>query len=192
MRRITVMLSIVLVLAIAVSASAKDKKSGSNDYMKHPGYIDFDPTEIFGDREPTVEVNLKQPMLELVSKFAEDEEPEAMNLLKKLMLVRVNVYEAEEGLIDKFRVESAKVVKQLDGKGWERIVRVNDDDERVVVYLKPSADYEFIQGIFVIAVEDDEAVFVNIVGDIHPEDIDELGEYLGIDELEGIGRGDKD
>ena len=186
MRVKTLLLCIALMLTLAASTAAQDKKKSKDDYTKHPGYIDFDPADIFGDAEAKVEVNLKQPMLNLVSKFAKEEDPELVELLGKLALVRVQVYEADAELIKKFETESSKAVKELDNKGWERIVKVRDGYERVIVYLKPSSDYEYIQGIVVIAVEFDEAVFVNIVGDIHPEDIDDLGEYLGIEELDSI------
>jgi len=61
---------------------------------------------------------------------------------------------------------------------------VSEDDEMVYVYLMPSKEYEYLEGIVVIVIDDDEAVFVNIVGEIHPDDVDNLGEFLDIDELD--------
>ncbi len=182
----TIFLCALLVLAVAVTATAKDKDKAT-DYTKHPGYVDFNALEIFGEQEATIEVYLKQPMLNLLRKFIKDEDPELYDIFGKLQLVRVQVFDVTSDLATKFDAESAKTVKILDEKGWEKIVRVFEDDQRVFVYLKPSEDYELIQGIVVIAMEGfEEAVFVNIVGDIHPDDISKLGGHFGVDELDSI------
>lgn len=189
MRVKTILLCVLcamLTFAVADTAVAKDKKK-SQDYTKHPGYVDFNALEIFGDQEATIEVYLRKPMLDLLRKFIKDEDPELYEIFGKLQLVRVQVFDASRDLTDKFDAESAKTVKALDQGGWERVVRVNDEGERVFVYLKPSDDYEWIQGIVVIAMEEmEEAVFVNIVGDIHPDDISRLGGHFGVDELDSI------
>ena len=187
MRVKTILLCAVLILALAVAVSAQSKKVSKDDYTKHPGYVDFNTLDIFGDEEAKVEVYLKQPMLKLVSKFVIHEDPELAGLLENLALVRVHIFEADKAEAKKFIDESSKIFKTLEGKGWERIVRVREDDEHVHVYLKPSKDYEYLKGIVVIAVEDhNDAVFVNIVGDIHPEDIGRLGDHFGIEELDSI------
>lgn len=179
---------LLLSFALATTVAAKDRNTRKAvDYTKHPGYVDFDALEIFEDEDAKIEVYLKQPMLNLMSKFIEHEDPELFEIFGKLMLVRVQVFEARRELALKFESESSKVVKALDGKGWERVVRVREDDEQVYVYLKPSDDYEWIQGIVVIAIENyEEAVFVNIVGDIHPDDIHRLGEHFDVEELDSI------
>ena len=186
MRVRTILLCVLLTFAVAATAAAKDKKK-AQDYTKHPGYVDFNALEIFGDQEPTIEVYLRKPILDLLRKFFKDEDPELYHIFGRLQLVRVQVFDVTHDLAVKFDAQSAKTVKELDKRGWERVVRVNDEGQRVFVYLKPSDDYEWIQGIVVIAVEDmEEAVFVNIVGDIHPDDISRLGGHFGVDELDSI------
>jgi hypothetical protein len=186
MRVTILLLSLLLSITLAAGVAAKDKKKAV-DYTKHPGYVDFDALDVFEDEDAKIEVYLKQPMLNLMSKFVEHEDPELFDMFKNLMLVRVQVFEASRELTAKFEAESSKLVKTLDKKGWERVVRVREDDEHVYVYLKPSDDYEWIQGIVVIAIEEhDEAVFVNIVGDIHPEDVHRLGEHFDVEELDSI------
>jgi hypothetical protein len=180
------MLCALLTISVAGGASAKDKKK-AQDYTKHPGYVDFNALEIFGDQEANIEVYLRKPMLDLLRKFFKDEDPELYEIFGHLQLVRVQVFDVTDNVVNKFDEESARTVKALDKGGWERIVRVNDDEERVFVYLKPSEDYEWIQGIVVLAMQEKEdAVFVNIVGDIHPDDISRLGGHFGVDELDSI------
>jgi hypothetical protein len=177
---------VLLSFALAATVAAKDKKQ-TEDYTKHPGYVDFDALEIFADEDAKIEVYLKQPMLKLLSEFAKHEDPDLFEMFAKLKLVRVQVFEVTEELAIKFEERSSKTIKALDKKGWEKIVRVREDDERVYVYLKPSDDYEFIEGIVVLAIEDfEEAIFVNIVGEINPDDIGRLSGHFGIEELDSI------
>jgi hypothetical protein len=183
----TIIMCVLLTLAVVATVAAKDRKAAKEDYTKHPGYVDFNALDVFADEDAKVEVYLKQPMLKLLSEFAKHEDPELFEMFAKLKLVRVQVFEVTPELAEKFEAESSKTIKALDKKGWERVVRVREDDQRVYIYLKPSDDYEMIQGIVVIAMEyDDEAVFVNIVGDIHPDDIGRLSHYFGIEELDSI------
>jgi hypothetical protein len=187
MRFKIIILCVLLTFAVsATTAVAKDRKKTS-DYTKHPGYVDFDALEIFGDVEPKIEVYLREQMLALVAKFLENEDPELYDLLMKLKLVRVQVFDIDHDMAGKFENQSAKTVKVLDKEGWERVVRVREDDESVFVYIKPSENYEWIQGVVVLAMEDyEEAVFVNIVGDIKPEDVHRLGEHFDVEELDSI------
>lgn len=177
---------VLLTVSAVADAGAKDRKK-DRDYTKHPGYVDFNALEIFGDEEATVEVYLRKPMLDLLREIFKHDDPELYRIFGKLQLVRVQVFKVDSDLGVKFDKESTKTVKALDKGGWERVVRVKEDEERVFVYLKPSEDYEWIQGIVVIAMEEmSEAVFVNIVGDIHPDDIGRLGGHFGVDELDSI------
>lgn len=188
----TLVVCLIVTMAL-VSTTAAEKKQSAEDYTDHPGYVDFNLFEIFGDTEAKVEVSLKQPMLKLVSEFTKNDDPELFNMMSKLAIVRVYVFEADKKFTDKFDAESSKTIKMLTQKGWERVVRVREDDEHVYVYLKPSSKYDFIEGIVVLAIEDgDEAVFVNIAGEIRPEDISALGHHFGIDDLDGINTHKKD
>jgi len=126
-------------------------------------------------------------MLGLVSKFIGEDEPELRSLLASLKLVRVRVYaitaESESRLLD----AGSKTARTLDKQGWERVVRVRDEGDNVDVYFKPSSQAEWIDGALVIAFgEDDEAVFVNIVGTIKPEDVSRLSEHMDIDGLDRV------
>jgi hypothetical protein len=188
MRFKVILMCVLLTFAVsATTTAAKDRKKKTADCTKHPGYVDFDALEIFGGDEAKIEVYLRQPMLELVAKFLKNEDPELYDMLMKLCLVRVQVFDVDGDLAGRFESKSSATVKALDKKGWERVVRVREDDESVFVYLKPSEDYEWIQGVVVLALEDyEEAVFVNIVGDIRPEDVHRLGEHFDVEELDSI------
>lgn len=187
----TLLKSLVLgsVILGLFSASAAAGRGGDNDadIRKLPGYVDFNSIDLFKNREAKVEVNLKGPMLQLVSKFAKYDEKGEYDVLSRLKLVNVHIFDIDHDTAKKFSEASRGIAAQLDKKGWERIVRVRDEGDHVDVYFKPSHDYEWIDGIVVMVVgDDDEAVFVNVVGQIRPEDIGRLGGQFGIHELEGI------
>lgn len=178
---------VILVCTLILFGVAVNAFAGSRDNAeKHPGYVDFEMMDIFGDAEPKIEVTLKVDMIKLLAGFVKNEDPELYDMMMKLLLVRVHVFDVDSNMANEYISKSKKTVQELDKKGWERIVRVNEDESVVYVYLKPSKDYESINGIVVIAMEDDEAVFVNVVGEIHPDDVSRLGEHFDIDELHDI------
>jgi hypothetical protein len=178
-RRVALGLAAALSIASLAHADAADKaKAAEKEIASLPGYVDFAPLERI-TQEAKVEVNLRNPMLSLVSKMVGHEEPELREMLANLKLVRVRVYELTPYVEQEFISAGSETTTRLDKAGWERVARVRDRDERVDIYFKPSSNAEFIDGVLVIAL-DDEATFVNIVGTIRPEDVGRISEHFDI------------
>jgi hypothetical protein len=181
-----------LVSMLALPAMAQE------DMLKDfPGYVDFgDLNGIFG--EPSVQISVGGALLGLVSTFSASENPEAAELFKRLHGVRVNVYEnasISSGAVDYVKDISSK----LSQRGWESVVTVNSDDEQVRIFMKING--EEIEGITVMALEVDEAVFVNVIGNLRPDelaqvmdnfDMEMINESLGNGSLGGGGDSDDD
>lgn len=136
-----------------------------------------------------IEVNLGRHLISLAARLIEKPRPEAAALLRSVQLVRVNVV----GLGDDNRTDTEKRVRdirtQIEKLGWERVVTVQEQTgEDVGIYIKARAD-EALEGIVITVLDNrkKEAVFVNIVGDIKPEQLAALGEALNIDPLKKIG-----
>jgi len=159
-----VLISLVAMMALPAMA----QEDALKDY---PGYVDFgELNSIFG--EPTVQIAVGESLLGLVSSLSASEDPDAAELFKRLNGVRVNVFETSqmaEGAVDHLKEVSAR----LNERGWESVVTVNSADEQVRIFMKISED--MVQGITVMAVEDNEAVFVNVIGNLNPE---ELGKVM--------------
>jgi hypothetical protein len=156
-----------------------------------PGQVDF------GSFSPPqggefIEVNLPSNLISLAAKFIEKHEPDVARLLNGLKLVRVNVIGLNEANRPEMEKRVQKVRTELSGQGWERIVTAQQQSQDIGVYLKMDAQ-SAIQGLTVTVIEGaKQAVFVNIVGEIRPEQLSMLGDRLHIHPLKELGLEAKD
>ena len=151
---------------------------------EHPGYVDFSNLRGLADTEPTVEVTLREPLLRLITETIPEEDAEAANFVSHLLSVRLHVYDDIGGDVQHIAENMDGIAADLDSEGWERVVRVRDDDDQVEIFLRISDDDDMIYGIAVMIVsEDGEMVLANIAGDISFDDIGALGRRFDIDEL---------
>ena len=159
----------------APGLSAKSASAGS---------VDFGSFAATGNGQ-VVEVKLEPALIKFAAKIAAVKEPEAAELLKNIEQVRVNVVELDETNTADATAKIAAVRTQLESAGCAPTVSVRDPKkgDDVVVYIKTGAD-DCIEGIVVTVIEDKkQAVFVNVVGSIRPEQLAELGKRLDIDVL---------
>lgn len=149
-----------------------------------PKGFDFDWSKLAPKAAETVEVNLDENMLRMAGRFMAGkeggDEAAVKDLLKNLRGIYVRVFrfnsagEYSLGDVEKFR-------SQYNGGGWNKIVDTRSGKpggENTGVYMKTNGDV--IQGLVVIAAEPKELTVVNIMGDIRPEQIQELGGKFGI------------
>jgi hypothetical protein len=151
-----------------------------------PGYVDFG--KFTGPKKGEyVEVTLGKGMLKLASIFTRHHHPEASDLISGLTRVRVNVVGLDDGNRAANTERVNKLREDLGKQGWDQIVTVRGKkDEDVAVFVK-QRDGEVIDGVVVTVIDGrkGEAVFVNVVGKIKPEQIAMLGEHLDIKPLKG-------
>ncbi|MGV3774617.1 MAG: DUF4252 domain-containing protein [Verrucomicrobiales bacterium] len=150
---------------------------------------DIEPGKVeFGTFSPApgsqfVEVNIKSNLINLVSKLVKNE-PEVQEVLAGLREIKVNVLELNDQTRGDLTKRFHAIRSELDGKGWDRIVTVQQDDNDVTVSLKMKDTA--VEGIVVTVMEGKQAVLVNIVGDIKPEKIAVLGERFDIEPLKKL------
>ncbi len=146
-----------------------------------PGYVDFGELgAIYG--EPKVQIALGEALLGFVSAMAANEEPETAELFNRLKGVRVNVYNVA-GDAGPAVDQISEVASMLSSNAWSPIVRVNDEGEQVQIFLKMAG--ESVEGLTLMAVDGEEAVFINVIGDINPRDLGKVVENFDVD-LDGV------
>lgn len=150
----------------------------TDELRDEPGYVDFgELNSAYG--EPRVEINIGSALLSFVGALAGDDDPEVAAVFDKLRAIRVNVYKVDgdaSAAIDHIN----DVARTLEARDWVPIVTVRDEGEHVRILVKMSDGK--IDGLTVMAAEDDdEAVFINVIGEIDPEDLSKVTDALDID-----------
>ena len=142
-----------------------------------PGYVDFaDLDAIYG--EPRVMVNIGGTLLKLMALASAAEDPETAALMSGLEGVRIKVYPTQGNLKPALdRVSEAR--SSLEAAHWEPVVQVHKPNEQVQIFMKAGADT--IEGLTVMAVDEEEAVFLNILGVIDPAQIGKVMDSLNVD-----------
>ena len=163
----------VITMLLALSAVAQE-----DELKTMPGYVAFESLdEVYG--EPKVRVNVGGFLLSLMSKAAKND-PEAAAILEGLEGVRINVYSTGGEVAPAIdQLQNAK--NMLSNQNWEPIIQVNEDRQNVQVFIK--ANGEGVQGLTVMAVDADDAVFVNILGSIDPENLGAIMDQFDVDLL---------
>jgi len=152
------------------------------------GQVDFSKFAQPGKGGEFVEILVKSNLLSMAAQIVEKEEPEVAKLLRSVQLVHINVV----GLTDDNRSEMEKRVQQmrrdLDAQGWERIVTVQQKGAEDVSIHAKTRGTEALAGLAITVIDPkDEAVLINIVGDIKPEQVSALGNGLDIKPLKKVG-----
>ncbi|HZL85087.1 MAG TPA: DUF4252 domain-containing protein [Candidatus Krumholzibacteria bacterium] len=176
--------SILLGLLLCPSLGATEEKKRA-DYSQEAGYVDFESLGVFNEEDAIVEIYLHDALLGMVSSMSKTADPELSDMLSKLKLVRVQKFEMSDAKGTEVETKVSGLASKLEKGGWMRAVRVREADENVYVYFKMGE--KLLQGITVMAIEaDGKATFVNIVGEIDPEQIGRLGKKFDIDELHDL------
>jgi len=147
------------------------------------GQIDFaDLSTHYG--EPKVEINLSASLMKMIGSFADEEDEDVANMLSSLESIKVRVYNLS-GELEKANSTVDKVSSDLKADNWETLVTVNDNEENQKVRIFSKSTDEVIDGVVVMVVSPEkdagEAVFINIVGHIDPNNIAKVTESLDID-----------
>lgn len=178
----------VLVLAGLLGATVPSARAQSGgDLSRDPGYVDMAFVERWIDTEASIEVNIRGALLRLVASASEAEDPELARLLRRLKAIQVRGYPLH-GTTDYRAAEdhAARLADRLRQRDWDTVLSIRETGERVDMYVK--AGDEAIAGlvVFVVDAHDGESVFINIVGEIDPEEIGRIGRKFNIGSLDGV------
>ena len=177
-------------LVVAAGVLVAPAAAADEGLRDHPGYVPLEEMDVFGTSGPSVDVDLRGPMLKLVVAATEEDEPELSRTLDGILRIRVL---AGEELGDAVQVRNAilSTSQRLQSSGWSRMVQVAEDDEVVIVLTRERGNR--LAGLTVLMAEDQEASLVNLVGDIDPAMIGRLvGSLEGMPDLDDLALGGGD
>ncbi len=148
----------VLLLTLAVSASAK------NDTSRLPGYVDLSAIEVPDDATEVRLVDLGPDMLaDVVKKEASDNDALAQ-IIARIQAVHVKSFAFPPEQATRVRGYFDKIAKSLEKDGWQRLVYVQGKEE--LVSVSTQRDDKGVAGWMVMVLDDSDATFANLVGDI--------------------------
>jgi hypothetical protein len=166
-----------LVIGLFCTLLALPVMAQEDELKNLAGYVDFgDLSATYG--EPKITINLGGTMLNFVSMMSSSESPETSEMISKLKGIRVQIYSLDEN-VDAARDQFGKTKSNLKSSGWEPIVQVNEDDEQVLVYMKMIEGH--MEGMTVMVVDEEEAVFVNVIGQLNPAELGKVMESFDVD-----------
>ena len=169
--------SLITFLTLALIGSAGYLLASSGIESK-PGYVKLTmPSWFLTDTKVALNLGprglkpLRWMVNRIVDSSAEELElPERLilSMLQDLQGVQLRIYEVENNRpIFEQAIEDS--VSTLRREGWQTLIKVREDDKHVVVMQ--TGNEVLISGLSVLASTPENAVFINLVGEIKPESI---------------------
>ena len=179
---VTMIAALMLLVSMTAFVAATEV-----DVTKLPGYVNLNEIKIPAGAETLQEIDLGPDLL--AAAFKSDEMTagdartmaEALEMVKSVRLISFAI-EGESAVAARDQVDSLQ--KKLESGSWKRVVMMRDKEEYVVVSVLHGPSY--IQGLMVMAVELDEATFVNIVGELNLSTMAQLAGELHSKEMEAV------
>lgn len=169
------------VAALAISTTTAASAAETGEY-------DFGEFAVPESGAEFVEVNLTRNLIAIAARLVGKDEPDVAAVLAGLHGVRVHVVGVDDANRAELTQRMSDARNTLSQRGWERVVTVRESGENVDVYVKTRGD-ELIDGVVVTVLsQGGEAVFINVVGNIRPEQLVTVGERFGIKPLQELSR----
>lgn len=167
----------IIALAILLLAASAGR---AQDLTALPGYVPLDKLDLFPKEKLSVEINIEGALLSLVAAGAKTSEPELSSMLAGLKSIKLQVIPLKDLDESSLRTKIGRTVHWLEDRGWKATLKVRNDGEETYIYLKETAGK--IDGLTLLSLSPgDEAVVINIVGRIDPEQIGRLAQHFDVD-----------
>lgn len=152
-----------------------------------PGFVDFTDLGVEPPGELTLRVALHGPLLRFVAEATRGEEPGFAELIDKLQGIFAHIYEVPEGRRGSLERQARETARRLERRGWQTVVEVHEPGGDTS-YLQVRTTGERILGLAVMFIEPGGSTgFINVVGDITPEEVGRIGRTFDIEALERFG-----
>jgi uncharacterized protein DUF4252 len=167
----------VLVLLVLPAAAGRAQK-----LTDQPGYVPIEQLDLFPREKLSVEINLEGALLRLISAGARGADPEFSSMISGLKAIKVQAIPVKDLDVEALRSKIGHTVRWLEDHGWTSTMKVRDHGEETYLYLKETDGK--ISGLTLLSLEPgDEAVVINIVGRIDPEQLGRLSQSLDLPDV---------
>lgn len=174
--------SFITLLTLVLVGSAGYLLAASGIQSK-PGYVKLDlPSWFSTDTKVALNLGPKglKPVRWVVKRVLEASDNELelserilMSVLQDLQGIQLRIYEVENNR-QVFEQAIADSVLSLRQQDWQTLLKVQEDDKHVVVMQ--SGDDGAITGLSVLVSTPENAVFMNLMGDLDPEAIAKIAD----------------
>lgn len=166
----------LLLALLLLSAPAQ----GQDSLTDQPGYVDFGDLNSMTQSDPEVEISLGNALIRFLCAAVREEDEELADTLCKLRSIRISVFSLDPEDYEQARDKANEISGQLEKKGWEPAVVMRAEDSTVRMYMRMVGDK--VAGMAVMVIEPGEdAVFMNIVGEIDPAQLGRVAARFGVD-----------
>jgi len=192
-------IALVAILGVGLAAplAAVQARSGPPppSLRKAPGFVDFGElgtdNELGKEGKLTLRVSLYGAMLRMVAELSQSQEPDFADVVSKLQGIFASIYKVPATDQEQVFRLARETAGRLATRGWQTVVELHTE-EGETSYIQVRTDGERIFGLAVMFFEPDDgtAGFINVVGDVSPEEIGRLGRAFKIQALENLDTGE--
>mgnify|MGYP006171639975 CR=1 FL=1 len=178
--KLGVLIDSILVILIFFPSSLLFAIQSDEDKI---GFFNFDNLTLEWGSEPENRLSLNKFALNALSNLVDSEEESGF--LLKLDHVSIVRYEFEFDNFPTIDDELVRIDRDLAVIGWDRVLMRQLDRQFSALYLKRPQRLS-VAGVVLIALEGDKALLVNIVGALNQSELNQIGRYFEIGELETL------
>ena len=178
-KKTTIQLVFLIALIMALAAPVMAARASDK-----PGYVDLDFIEIPEDADTIQDIDLGAVLKDVAREAKENDDLAIAELLAMVHHLRMRSFSVESDSENDARQYVKKVAATLKDDDWDTLMRFKDGDESTTISTKYHND-NMVGLMVVVFSPDDEAMFINVVGDLDLGKLMRLATDLDTDELEG-------
>ena len=159
---------LTIAFAVAVLCSSCTVKANPKSLIMQPTNDEVESIfKEFKSGDNVTYVNLPKTLIKLGLKAANDETANA--LAKQIDELQILTFEEadqkkKDGLYNR--------ISKLESKGYEPMIKTNEDGEKVRIFIK--GNEKEVQSLVIFAMDKEDCSLINIVGHINPSNIDDI------------------
>jgi hypothetical protein len=167
---------------LSISGFAQD-----TDITSYPGYIDLSEINIPESAGKATEITIGPSLIKMVSQLAEEGDNNIDINLTGCVSIQVKTFDIDSIVSEEIRPAIERIEMKLQKENWKQIIRVKEGNELTNISMLFDEDKNKTLGMLIMCLEpDDEASFINIVGDIDLNKLGNIGKCLDGSTLDSL------